>query len=130
MSFPLRPSLPLPLLYAVRMLDCHRISREQWQLRQKLRVKQRLRYASAIFTSFQIPRLPFKVIAAQGEMSAARALKEAAEVIANSPTALQLRYLQTLNVIAAEKGSTILFPIPMDMLGGMQAWGAGGGQVG
>ena len=82
------------------------------------------------FTSFRIPRLPFKVIAAQGEMSAARALKEAAEVIANSPTALQLRYLQTLNVIAAEKGSTILFPIPMDMLGGMQAWGAGGGQVG
>ena len=64
-------------------------------------------------------------------MSAARALKEAAEVIANSPTALQLRYLQTLNVIAAEKGSTILFPIPMDMLGGMSAWGAGmgGGQV-
>ncbi|XP_019852929.1 PREDICTED: band 7 protein AGAP004871-like isoform X2 [Amphimedon queenslandica] len=72
-----------------------------------------------------------KVIAATGEMSAARALKEAAEVIANSPTALQLRYLQTLNVIAAEKGSTILFPIPMDMLGGMSAWGAGlggGGQ--
>ena len=55
-------------------------------------------------------------------MSAARALKEAAEVIANSPTALQLRYLQTLNVIAAEKGSTILFPIPMDILGGMGSW--------
>ena len=56
-------------------------------------------------------------------MSAARALKEAAEVIANSPTALQLRYLQTLNIIAAEKGSTILFPIPMDVLGGMGTWG-------
>lgn len=55
-------------------------------------------------------------------MSAARALKEAAEVIANSPTALQLRYLQTLSVIAAEKSSTILFPIPMDIMGGMQSW--------
>jgi erythrocyte band 7 integral membrane protein len=69
-----------------------------------------------------------KVISAQGEMSAARALKEAAEVIANSPTALQLRYLQTLNVIAAEKGSTILFPVPMDIMGGMSNWsGLGGG---
>lgn len=57
-------------------------------------------------------------------MNAARALKEAAEVIANSPTALQLRYLQTLNYIAAERGSTILFPIPMDVLGGMaNQWG-------
>ncbi len=52
-------------------------------------------------------------------MNAARSLKEAAEVINNSPTALQLRYLQTLNFIAAEKGSTIIFPIPMDMMGGM-----------
>ena len=58
-------------------------------------------------------------------MNAARALKEAAEVINNSPTALQLRYLQTLNFIAAERGSTILFPIPMDVLGGMAGnWGA------
>lgn len=71
-----------------------------------------------------------KVISASGEMSAARALKEAAEVIANSPTALQLRYLQTLNIIAAEKGSTILFPIPMDMLGGMQSTWAGMAGVG
>lgn len=52
-------------------------------------------------------------------MNAARALKEAAEVIARSPTALQLRYLQTLNFIAGERGSTIMFPIPMDMMGGM-----------
>ena len=60
-----------------------------------------------------------KVIAAQGEMNAARSLKEAAEVINRSPTALQLRYLQTLNFIAAERGSTIIFPIPMDVMGGM-----------
>ena len=60
-----------------------------------------------------------QVIAAEGEMNASRALKEAAEVIARSPTALQLRYLQTLSFIAGERGSTIMFPIPMDMMGGM-----------
>ncbi|KAL5483842.1 hypothetical protein EMCRGX_G020258 [Ephydatia muelleri] len=58
-----------------------------------------------------------KVVAAQGELNSARALKEAAEVISRSPTALKLRYLQTLNVIAAEKGSTIIFPMPMDIMG-------------
>ncbi|XP_067946878.1 stomatin-like isoform X2 [Watersipora subatra] len=58
-----------------------------------------------------------KVIAAEGEQSAARALKEAADVINSSPSALQLRYLQTLNTIAAEKNSTIIFPLPMDLLG-------------
>lgn len=57
-----------------------------------------------------------KVIAAEGEQKASRALKEAAEVIAETPTALQLRYLQTLNTIAAEKNSTIIFPLPIDML--------------
>ncbi|CAG2102897.1 unnamed protein product [Medioppia subpectinata] len=59
-----------------------------------------------------------KVIAAQGEQNAARALKEAAEVISESPAALQLRYLQTLNSIAAEKNSTIVFPIPMELFRG------------
>ncbi|XP_037126585.1 stomatin (EPB72)-like 3b [Syngnathus acus] len=57
-----------------------------------------------------------KVIAAEGEMNASRALKEAALVIAEAPSALQLRYLQTLNTIAAEKNSTIIFPLPMDMI--------------
>lgn len=57
-----------------------------------------------------------KVIAAEGEQRAATALKEAAQVIAESPAALQLRYLQTLNTIAAEKNSTIVFPLPIDML--------------
>ena len=62
----------------------------------------------------------FQVISADGELNAARALKEAAETIASSRTAMQLRYLQTLNIIAAERGSTIMFPIPIDILGGMQ----------
>uniref|UniRef100_A0AAY4B1S6 Band 7 domain-containing protein n=2 Tax=Denticeps clupeoides TaxID=299321 RepID=A0AAY4B1S6_9TELE len=57
-----------------------------------------------------------KVIAAEGEMNASRALKEASLVIAESPSALQLRYLQTLNTIAAENNSTIVFPIPIDIL--------------
>ncbi|RWS01471.1 band 7 protein-like isoform X2 [Dinothrombium tinctorium] len=56
-----------------------------------------------------------KVIAAEGEKSASRALKEAADVIADSSSALQLRYLQTLGSIAAEKNSTIVFPVPMEL---------------
>nr|XP_046245641.1 stomatin (EPB72)-like 3a isoform X2 [Scatophagus argus] len=59
-----------------------------------------------------------KIIAAEGEMKASRALKEASLVIAESPSALQLRYLQSLNSIAAEKNSTIIFPLPIDMLQG------------
>uniref|UniRef100_A0A3Q3QM50 Podocin n=1 Tax=Monopterus albus TaxID=43700 RepID=A0A3Q3QM50_MONAL len=57
-----------------------------------------------------------KFIAAEGEMNASRALKEASLVIAESPSALQLRYLQTLHSIAAEKNSTIIFPLPIDIL--------------
>ncbi|XP_025830902.1 erythrocyte band 7 integral membrane protein-like isoform X1 [Agrilus planipennis] len=57
-----------------------------------------------------------KVIAAEGEMRASRALKEAADVINESPGALQLRYLQTLNNISAEKNSTIIFPLPIDLM--------------
>jgi len=60
-----------------------------------------------------------KVIASEGEQKAARALKEAARVMASSPAALQLRYLQTLHSISAEKNSTIIFPLPVDLLGGL-----------
>ncbi|XP_076436437.1 band 7 protein AGAP004871-like isoform X1 [Babylonia areolata] len=59
-----------------------------------------------------------KVIAAEGEQKASRALKEAAEIITESPAALQLRYLQTLNSISAEKNSTIIFPLPLEMMKG------------
>merc|ERR1711994_365844 len=58
-----------------------------------------------------------KVIASEGEQKAAKALKEAADVISQSPAALQLRYLQTLNSISAEKNSTIIFPLPMELVG-------------
>ncbi|TRY63257.1 hypothetical protein TCAL_02605 [Tigriopus californicus] len=57
-----------------------------------------------------------KVIAAEGEQKASRALKEASEVLSGSSSALQLRYLQTLNNISAEKNSTIIFPLPIDLL--------------
>ncbi|XP_050337474.1 band 7 protein AGAP004871 isoform X10 [Bactrocera neohumeralis] len=57
-----------------------------------------------------------KVIAAEGEQKASKALREASEVIGGSPAALQLRYLQTLNTISAEKNSTIVFPLPIDLI--------------
>merc|ERR1711894_740215 len=64
-----------------------------------------------------------KVVAAEGEHKASRALKEAADVINESPSALQLRYLQTLNQISAEKNSTIIFPIPIEMMRGLTGTG-------
>ena len=57
-----------------------------------------------------------KVIAAEGEQKASIALKGAADTIEKSPVALQLRYLQTLTNIAAEKNSTIIFPLPIELL--------------
>ncbi|XP_076347495.1 band 7 protein AGAP004871-like isoform X6 [Tachypleus tridentatus] len=60
-----------------------------------------------------------KVIAAEGEQRASRALKEASEVLSDSSSALQLRYLQTLGSIATEKNSTIVFPIPLELLRGL-----------
>ena len=57
-----------------------------------------------------------KIIHASGELEASAKLTEAAETISSNTTALQLRYLQTLTEVAAEKNSTILFPIPIDLL--------------
>ena len=72
-----------------------------------------------------------KVIAAEGEHKASRSLRQAAEVITNCPAALQvkfkqilitltilfqLRYLQTLNSISAENNSTVIFPVPIDLM--------------
>src|SRR2546427_4344269 len=57
-----------------------------------------------------------KVIHAQGEWLASTQLAQAAEVIGSQPAALQLRYLQTLTEIAVEKNSTIIFPLPIDLI--------------
>jgi regulator of protease activity HflC (stomatin/prohibitin superfamily) len=59
-----------------------------------------------------------KIIHAEGEFQASAQLAKAAEVISANPTTLQLRYLQTLTEISAEKNSTIIFPVPIDLLSG------------
>lgn len=57
-----------------------------------------------------------KVIHAEGEYQASKKLRDAAEVISDEPIALQLRFLQTLTEVASEKNSTIIFPVPIDLL--------------
>ena len=57
-----------------------------------------------------------KVIHAEGEMQAAHKLTEAAATLTQQPQAMQLRYLQTLTEIATDKSSTIVFPLPMDLI--------------
>lgn len=56
-----------------------------------------------------------KIINAEGEFQASQKLAEAAKVIGNHPMALQLRFLQTLNEVAAENNSTTIFPVPIDL---------------
>jgi len=58
-----------------------------------------------------------KVIHAEGELQASEKLMQAAQVLAQQDGAMQLRYLQTLSSIAGDKSSTIVFPLPMEMLG-------------
>jgi regulator of protease activity HflC (stomatin/prohibitin superfamily) len=62
-----------------------------------------------------------KIIAAEGELQASQKLGEAADVITRSPGALQLRQLQTMTEISAENSSTIIFPIPIEIMGAIAA---------
>jgi len=57
-----------------------------------------------------------KIIHAEGEFQAAQKLTEAAKIIGTEPAAIQLRYLQTLTEVAAEKNSTLIFPVPIDLI--------------
>src|SRR5512138_2685004 len=57
-----------------------------------------------------------KIIHAEGELQASEKLAQAAQVLAAEPTSIQLRYLQTLTEIAAEKNSTTIFPVPIDLI--------------
>jgi regulator of protease activity HflC (stomatin/prohibitin superfamily) len=57
-----------------------------------------------------------KVIHAEGEKQAAAALLEAAQMLAQQPEAMQLRYLQTMTQVAGDRASTVIFPLPMDLL--------------
>ncbi len=61
-----------------------------------------------------------KVIHAEGEFQASQKLADAATVIATSPGAMQLRFLQTLVEVSAEKNSTLIFPVPIDLLAAVQ----------
>jgi regulator of protease activity HflC (stomatin/prohibitin superfamily) len=65
-----------------------------------------------------------KIIAADAELQASEKLQEAANVLARSPNAMQLRYMQTLVEIGAEKSTTIVFPLPIELLGGLRALGS------
>ncbi len=60
-----------------------------------------------------------KVIHAEGEFQASQKLADAATVIATAPNAMQLRFLQTLTEVSAEKNSTLIFPVPIDLLGSL-----------
>ncbi len=60
-----------------------------------------------------------KTIHAEGEFAASQRLAEAAKVLATEPTTMQLRYLQTLTEIGVEKNTTIVFPLPVDLLAGL-----------
>jgi regulator of protease activity HflC (stomatin/prohibitin superfamily) len=60
-----------------------------------------------------------KLIHAEGEFAASQKLAEAAHVLATEPTTMQLRYLQTLTEIGVEKNTTIVFPLPVDILAGL-----------
>lgn len=74
-----------------------------------------------------------KIIRAEGEFLASQQLSDAAKVISENPIALQLRYLQTVTEIGAENSTSIVFPIPIDMLngliGGLSGNGGNGGSA-
>jgi regulator of protease activity HflC (stomatin/prohibitin superfamily) len=61
-----------------------------------------------------------KIIHAEGELQASEKLLQAAQMLSQRAEAMQLRYLQTLTQIAGDKASTIVFPVPMDILSALQ----------
>ena len=58
-----------------------------------------------------------KIISARGELEASSQLKEASDILSDSPASLQLRYLQTLLELGADQNSTVVFPLPLDIVG-------------
>ena len=70
-----------------------------------------------------------KVIHAEGEKQAAHSLLEAAQMLAQQPEAMQLRYLQTMTQVAGDRGSTGVFPLPMDLLGSLLSKPGGSGSL-
>jgi regulator of protease activity HflC (stomatin/prohibitin superfamily) len=70
-----------------------------------------------------------KIIHADGEKQAAAALLEAARMLATQPEAMQLRYLQTMTQVAGDRASTVVLPLPMDLIGPMLARAQGGSKT-
>jgi regulator of protease activity HflC (stomatin/prohibitin superfamily) len=70
-----------------------------------------------------------KIIHAEGEFQASQRLRDAADVIAGNPAALQLRYMQTLTEIGANQNSTVVFPLPMDVVKPFLEHTANGGEM-
>jgi len=68
-----------------------------------------------------------KIIHAEGEFQASQQLAEAAEIINQNPVTIQLRYLQTLTEIGAEQNTTVVFPLPIDMLSNLMGFGSNNG---
>lgn len=68
-----------------------------------------------------------KIIHAEGELQASEKLLQAAQMLAQQPQAMQLRYLQTLGNIAGDKSSTIVFPVPLELLSALGVKGPGSG---
>ena len=71
-----------------------------------------------------------KVIHAEGELQSSQKLMEAATILAREPQAIQLRYLETLTVIGADKNTTVIFPLPMDLVSHFLTKGKGGQEGG
>ena len=69
-----------------------------------------------------------KVIAAEGEFQASERLKDAAQVLSENPMSLQLRYLQTMLEMSSERTSTIIFPLPLELIGPLIGGGRFGGE--
>jgi regulator of protease activity HflC (stomatin/prohibitin superfamily) len=69
-----------------------------------------------------------KIIAAEGEYQASTRLAEAADIMGRHPIALQLRYLQTLSEVATENNSTLVFPVPIDLVRPFLSLAERGGQ--
>lgn len=63
-----------------------------------------------------------KVIHAEGELQASKSLSEAAKMLATEPASITLRYLQTLTEIGVEKNTTVVFPLPIDLIQGLTEW--------
>src|ERR1700733_8984303 len=91
-------------------------------------IPERMQYAIARQAEAERERRA-KIINAEGEFQSAAKLAEAADVMSRNPTTLQLRYLQTLREIGGQQNSTIVFPMPIDLVGGMieAVRGAGSG---